>query len=48
MSHFTAIKTQIKDTDALIKALADMGLKLHFYHFTIISVPSCGRKQYTS
>ncbi len=27
MSHFTAIKTQIKDKEALIKALADMGLK---------------------
>lgn len=27
MSHFTAIKTQIKDRDALVKALADVGLK---------------------
>ncbi|MBD2460250.1 DUF1257 domain-containing protein [Oscillatoria sp. FACHB-1407] len=25
MSHFTRIKTQIKDQDALVKALADMG-----------------------
>ncbi len=27
MSHFTSIKTQIKDKDALVKALADVGLK---------------------
>ncbi|MEM9925820.1 MAG: DUF1257 domain-containing protein [Cyanobacteria bacterium P01_D01_bin.50] len=27
MSHFTSIKTQIKDKDALIKALADVGFK---------------------
>ncbi|BAY74512.1 hypothetical protein NIES25_09260 [Nostoc linckia NIES-25] len=27
MSHFTSIKTQIKNTDALIKALADVGFK---------------------
>ncbi len=27
MSHFTAIKTQIKDATALIKALADVGFK---------------------
>jgi len=27
MSHFTSIKTQIKDRDALVKALNDVGLK---------------------
>lgn len=27
MSHFTAIKTQIKDAEALVKALADVGFK---------------------
>lgn len=27
MSHFTCIKTQLKDRDALVKALADVGLK---------------------
>lgn len=27
MSHFTCIKTQIKDRDALVKALADVGFK---------------------
>ncbi len=27
MSHFTCIKTQIKDRDALIKALTDVGFK---------------------
>jgi hypothetical protein len=27
MSHFTTIKTQIKDTGALVKALADVGFK---------------------
>ena len=27
MSHFTSIKTQIKDKDALIKALNDVGFK---------------------
>jgi hypothetical protein len=27
MSHFTCIKTQLKDQNALVKALADMGLK---------------------
>lgn len=27
MSHFTAIKTQIKDATALVKALADVGFK---------------------
>jgi len=26
MSHFTSIKTQIKNRDALVKALADVGL----------------------
>jgi hypothetical protein len=27
MSHFTCIKTQIKDKDALVQALADVGFK---------------------
>jgi hypothetical protein len=27
MSHFTNIQTQIKDTDSLVKALADLGFK---------------------
>lgn len=27
MSHFTCIKTQIKNVDALVKALVDVGLK---------------------
>lgn len=27
MSHFTCIKTQIKDTEALVKALADVGFQ---------------------
>src|SRR4028118_1606499 len=27
MSHFTCIKTQIKNQDALVKALADVGFK---------------------
>lgn len=27
MSHFTSIKTQIKNQEALVKALADMGFK---------------------
>lgn len=34
MSHFTSIKTQIKNTDALIKALADVGFKNVEYHET--------------
>ncbi|BAY24131.1 hypothetical protein NIES2100_39240 [Calothrix sp. NIES-2100] len=34
MSHFTSIKTQIKNTDALIKALADIGFKNVEYHET--------------
>jgi len=38
MSHFTAIKTQIKDKDALIKALADIGLKNIEVHETAQSL----------
>jgi hypothetical protein len=34
MSHFTSIKTQIKNADALIKALADVGFKNLEYHET--------------
>ncbi len=34
MSHFTAIKTQIKDADALAKALADVGFKQVEVHET--------------
>ncbi|MBD2458027.1 DUF1257 domain-containing protein [Nostoc sp. FACHB-87] len=32
MSHFTSIKTQIKNSDALIKALADVGFKNVEHH----------------
>ncbi|MBD2496291.1 DUF1257 domain-containing protein [Nostoc sp. FACHB-280] len=32
MSHFTSIKTQIKNPDALIKALADVGFKNVEHH----------------
>ena len=35
MSHFTTIKTQIKDTSALVRALADVG----FAHVEVHSVP---------
>lgn len=38
MSHFTSIKTQIKDKDALIKALADMGFKNLEVHDTAESL----------
>lgn len=38
MSHFTAIKTQIKDRDALVKALADVGLKNIEIHETAQSL----------
>ncbi|HEY9666100.1 MAG TPA: DUF1257 domain-containing protein [Coleofasciculaceae cyanobacterium] len=34
MSHFTCIKTQIKDRDALVKALADVGFKKVEVHET--------------
>ena len=34
MSHFTAIKTQIKDAEALVKALADVGFKQVEVHET--------------
>ena len=34
MSHFTAIKTQIKDAEALVKALADVGFKQVEVHGT--------------
>ncbi|MBD2036701.1 DUF1257 domain-containing protein [Leptolyngbya sp. FACHB-321] len=34
MSHFTAIKTQIKDAAALVKALADVGFKQVEVHET--------------
>jgi hypothetical protein len=34
MSHFTTIKTQIKDTDSLVKALADVGFKRVEVHET--------------
>lgn len=34
MSHFTAIKTQIKDTNALVKALSDVGFKQVEVHRT--------------
>ena len=34
MSHFTAIKTQIKDTEALVKALSDVGFKQVEVHET--------------
>lgn len=34
MSHFTTIKTQIKDAAALIKALADVGFKVVENHET--------------
>lgn len=32
MSHFTSIKTQIRNTEVLIKALADVGFKNVEYH----------------
>ncbi len=38
MSHFTSIKTQIKDKEALIKALADVGLKNIEIHETAQSL----------
>ncbi|AFY57556.1 Protein of unknown function (DUF1257) [Rivularia sp. PCC 7116] len=38
MSHFTAIKTQIKDRDALVKALADVGFKNIEVHETAESL----------
>jgi hypothetical protein len=38
MSHFTAIKTQIKDREALVKALADVGLKNLEIHETAQSL----------
>ncbi|XGV95215.1 MAG: DUF1257 domain-containing protein [Leptolyngbya sp. BL-A-14] len=34
MSHFTTIKTQIKDTAALVKALSDVGFKQVEVHET--------------
>ena len=34
MSHFTTIKTQIKDSTALVKALADVGFKTVEVHET--------------
>jgi hypothetical protein len=34
MSHFTVIKTQIKDVDALVQALADVGFKKVEVHDT--------------
>ena len=38
MSHFTSIKTQIKDQEALVKALADVGLKNIEVHETAQSL----------